>query len=487
MTISEITQGSYYRGDPALGGVVAPVVQQDLSAWQKLADFTYLRDQEVYRQKLADFRENTRRLADALSIDYSKIHPKHAEKVLAEKKEFEDWLTANPDAIEGKDVAKFVEYNRRKSNLANTVGAATQRSVEFAAMSKSISEKAPDSRLYELWMQEAEQTLDPDDVFKPIEPFRAYRSVPIDFGKEISVTGARRDGDYIITEQYQGVNFDSLPAISASLNIDPMQAGSSEYVKFDAMADNLNKIVQDFSKKPGMLNIDDKGEVLGFSAAAYGDTQIGPMLQSIRSFNNDAYRFANLKGAQPQTINALDGIDEHEMRALVAYSKIKAGFAQKMDYTGASSDKTRAGAAAVSAQAAMKQAKTMEDAYRRGLKGNTATAIKKPSEVIGELLPGQSYSPSQVDASTLTTIVLQANKSNPLFAPLGTDDIMAITPTAGNKVTVVNKSGQSIVFDLYMLDQSYIDQNNMSKAELDASKGAGGSAETGDGGYRIAK
>jgi hypothetical protein len=102
-TMSDITQGAYYRGDANLGGGTAVPLAVDLSPWQKLADFAHAKGKMLYEDKLARYKEASAEAAKSMQIDWSKIPEKYRNEITVQVESMKEFLTNNPNAADRMD------------------------------------------------------------------------------------------------------------------------------------------------------------------------------------------------------------------------------------------------------------------------------------------------------------------------------------------------------------------------------------------------
>lgn len=129
-TISDITQGASYRGDPNLGGELAVGVTLDPSPLARLATFTYYRDRDMWEKKNQDDKLAADKIAAMSAYDTSSPLKPFSEDLKKSLQEIQKFVRENPDSlVYSRNQEKYQQredmintfLNKRKGATANDV------------------------------------------------------------------------------------------------------------------------------------------------------------------------------------------------------------------------------------------------------------------------------------------------------------------------------------------------------------------------------
>lgn len=319
--IGTITQAAFYRGDANLAGGNTGVYKPDLSAFQRLADFSYYYNKDVFDQQQQQRKEAIDTLSDAMSVDWSSVGDKQREEVMQKYNDFVSYVRENPDAIRFES-PKFKEYLQRKNELANVAKAGTQRTVEYKAAMAEINQLAKDDLTKQRMLDDLNGRMKSQSIFTPIDGVAKYQATPI------NIEGIRSKGQFVtiggddnLTTKYDVYDFNGNKnkAISMRYLLESSNLGGAE-ANLKQQADVFNKIVQENIGADGKLN-----------PQIMKNPAIGSILQLVDQYNNSVLKtgqvvpgskktVAELIGGMPDQINVNDGLQPEELLQLMMFA-----------------------------------------------------------------------------------------------------------------------------------------------------------------------
>lgn len=344
MNAGEVIQSSFYRGDPALGGGFVPAITPDLSAWQKLADYTFVQKKAEYEEKKKEVETAVGELSKNLAIDWSKMLPQQREEIEKKRNEFVEFIKQNPRAIKHGDPG-FFEYQERKNDLSSSVNGAVQRQIEYAAADAFIAENASSDQLKQGWKTELDGRV--KGVMDKIDMFPAHYKEPLKLDGptiDLEVQGLSPDGNFIQTEKGKILDFSRVPQLANDLknklatgDLGKIKGGES-LMQMKDMATGFNTIVANTleMQKAGNPQAKDlfvidaaTGKILDLSEKAKvesGDPAI-ELIKSVKSYNEDVARYNALRGgrAMAYPINWQDGLSDTEVAQMIIFARSNSG------------------------------------------------------------------------------------------------------------------------------------------------------------------
>lgn len=162
-TIADVTQVSNYRGDPTSGGGVAAAVNIDSTPLQRLSQFNYYRDRDLWQQKLKDDAIAAQSIADIAAFDINSPLTQYSDALKADLAGIQAYVRDNPDAlVYSKSPEKFQELNGMIGKFAKARRAATASDAIYNARKTAI-DKEVDPLKRDVLRKELE--LDINDLF----------------------------------------------------------------------------------------------------------------------------------------------------------------------------------------------------------------------------------------------------------------------------------------------------------------------------------
>lgn len=159
-TVADITQGSSYRGDPALGGGLAISAVIDPSPLQRLATFTFYRDRDLWEKKNADDKVAADKIAAIAAYDINSPLKPFSADLKKELSEIQAFVRENPDAlVYSRNPEKFQELSERINTFSNKRKGATASDVLYNKAKAEI-EQIVDPRERELKRRELDLKVD---------------------------------------------------------------------------------------------------------------------------------------------------------------------------------------------------------------------------------------------------------------------------------------------------------------------------------------
>lgn len=162
-TINEINSTSAYTGNPVLGGRVSGGINIDATPLQKLAQFNYYRDRDLWEQKLKDDAKAAEQIANLAAFDITSPLTGYRDALKNDLASIQDFVRQNPDAlVYSKSPEKYQQLNEMINGFANKRKMATASDVIYNAR-KSNVEKEVDPLKRGVLQQELD--LDVNDLF----------------------------------------------------------------------------------------------------------------------------------------------------------------------------------------------------------------------------------------------------------------------------------------------------------------------------------
>lgn len=144
-TIGEISQGSQYQGNPALGGAIGVGVAIDPSPLQRLATFTYYRDRDLWEKKQKEDALAAEKIAMMTAFDINSPLKPYAEDLKKGLDEYQTYVRDNPDSLTySRSPEKFQKREEILGRLVNKRKRATVNDVLYNR-DKSAAELEPNA------------------------------------------------------------------------------------------------------------------------------------------------------------------------------------------------------------------------------------------------------------------------------------------------------------------------------------------------------
>lgn len=131
-TIGEITQAASYRGDPNLGGYSGIGVTLDVSPLQRLANFTYYRDKDLWEQKQKDDAVAAKNISNIAAFDITTPLPQFSDALKTQLSDIQTFIRENPDAlVYSRNPKKYQELNEKINKFSQFRTTATASDAVF--------------------------------------------------------------------------------------------------------------------------------------------------------------------------------------------------------------------------------------------------------------------------------------------------------------------------------------------------------------------
>lgn len=162
-SISEITNAASYRGDANLGGSSASGITIDSSPLQRLANFTYYRDRDLYETKQKEDAMAAKQIANIAAFDISTPLKEYSTVLKDQLAEIQNFTRENPDAlVYSRSPKKFQELSEKVQKFQQARTAATSSDAIYNARKTAIdTEVDPAKRA----IMQKELQLDVNDLF----------------------------------------------------------------------------------------------------------------------------------------------------------------------------------------------------------------------------------------------------------------------------------------------------------------------------------
>jgi hypothetical protein len=233
-TIQEILSGQSYRGDATSGGGAAVGVTLDPSPFQKLADFTYYQNREMWVRQNKKDDEAANNIADITALDPNSPLKEQYEYLSEKKNEIIKEIENNPSVLDyQKNPKGWAALNRKIAEWGSERKKATANDI-----------------IYEKRMKEAQDDVDPISKgfkMKTLEEDRAnHFSVGV---KDALVTGTTlRSSPELTAENYK------LPTLTnTSYKVAYIEPNTLREVKWD-IVDTNSAWVQAGAAAFGLMN-----------------------------------------------------------------------------------------------------------------------------------------------------------------------------------------------------------------------------------------
>jgi len=418
-TIQDIATNNNYRGDVALGGGSQGQFKPDLSAFQRLADFTYYKEREDKEIERKQRDADVANVTEALSIDYSSIPDKWRQEVIDKLKDFQDFYQQNPDAVRVQS-GKYGDYLKKKTELANLAKAGTARGVELKAELAKINEMAADAPNKQAMIASIKKQMEGGGIFTPLEGI-GKSAVTVDMAdtpltSKIFVEGKNANKEIVVSGYNMFDAWGKIPAYLATLG----DENAPPYLKkIQGMVKERNKMVDatngpvDYENLPLTQQIKEYNEAILKSktttVGATGKTQ------------------AEIQGGVPPLIDPTKPMTEEEMAAVYAFAAHGKG-------ASIAEDGTQTNAALT--------AENMRLDYKAAMANIANDRAKWESAAKGTGTPQQQYSSAAVFASKLMEKLSGLSKngviSGDALGKLTATELsaMGLATTSNNQVTI---------------------------------------------------
>lgn len=358
-TISEITQGASYRGDPALGSGLGVGVTLDTSPIQRLATFTYYRDRDLWEKKNADDKLAAQQIASLAAYDTSSPLKPYSEDLKKELSDIQTFVRENPDAlVYSRNPDKFQELNERMNRFNNKRKGATANDALYNAAKAKIelipNKQDRDAQLeildlnvkglfkngladaYEQQIQLSPE-LKPKDYVIPEIPLtddytitRNPNDIQITGLKFIDVSRLQPLADAVYFGLGQGL--DETTAEFKALSEDEKKRARLEArvtdktrANLDSIASSVNGLIQQSKAgNPDLKVMDIPDNVLAKNSS------VGGVISLAKDFNATMDKINAAAGKQYPYINLDDGATPQELILLQTYGKNKEAFLSEL-------------------------------------------------------------------------------------------------------------------------------------------------------------
>lgn len=310
-TVQDIATNNNYRGDVGLGGGSQGQFKVDLSAFQRLADFSYLKAKDDAEQERKQKAADVEMVTKDLSIDYSAIPDKWRQEVIDKLKEFQDFYQQNPDSVRVES-GKYGDYLKKKTELANLAKAGTARGVEFKAELAKINTLAADSPNKEAMIANLKKKMEESNIYTPLEVTSKVdvtsNIADTPFTSKTFVEGKNSN----VEIQAAGYNaFDAwgkIPAYTAGLTA----MNTPAYLRtLQAMTDSRNKMIDNLN---GPVDFD--GLPLAKQIKEYNEYLLKAKTTTI---GETGKKQVELWGGEPPMIDPTKPITIEDMAAIYAF------------------------------------------------------------------------------------------------------------------------------------------------------------------------
>lgn len=328
---------SQYTGDPNLGGGTLGFFKLDTRPLEDFARYTMLYNREEQARKQKEAEKAAEELGKIADYDLTTSIPKDA-KVLQEKYDkLITYVKQNPGALQFKNRDQWIEYQKRKNELANDIRGAKVRNVMNMAREKQIADEK-DENVKNFMRSQLTKEIDEKDIRTPIFYTQEYDMTIPDFGlnKGQSLLVNRFLANQIIQDGYEifdasearrkgtafalGVDFDE-STITGQLKQKKLE--SNFYVKG---AELLNQAIAN-----AMVGIDPslddkaKDEIIKSKLSGIGivkniDALNKYLEDTQRRIKAGEYRGNNLNVDDFTPINWKDGLSPEELAVVAQFS-----------------------------------------------------------------------------------------------------------------------------------------------------------------------
>lgn len=354
-TINEITSGSGYTGNAALGGGLAISAVIDPSPLQRLATFTFYRDRDLWEKKKADDKLAADKIAAMAAFDVSSPLRPYTEDLKKGINELREYVRSRPTALQyDKDPEGFQEYIDRYGALLNKRKHATSNDTLYNAQKAKIellpnkADRDAQLELLDLKVQdlfangvdeaynqqfEASPELKPQDYVIPDIPLtddftitRNPNDTEITGLKFIDASRLRPMADAIYFGLDKPLNENTPEFQKLSENEKKrarLEAGITGRTRanLDNIASTVNGLVQQFkSGNPDMKVMDIPEEALAQNSS------IGGVIRLAKDYNAVMDRINAATGNKYEHINLDDGVTGSELIQLQTFGKNKEAF-----------------------------------------------------------------------------------------------------------------------------------------------------------------
>lgn len=161
--INSIRNASSYVGNPVLGGGYSQGAAISTTPFERLAAFTYYKDQNLWQQKQIDDKAAAKEISDMTAYDITSPLKGYNDYLKGKLTEIKDFVTANPNALNyGKDPKGFEKFKSLQQEFLQARGAANQNDVIYNAR-KLAADKETTLDRKQLALDELEA--DAEDLF----------------------------------------------------------------------------------------------------------------------------------------------------------------------------------------------------------------------------------------------------------------------------------------------------------------------------------
>ena len=187
-TINDITTGSSYTGNAALGGFGGKAIKIDSRPLELLANYTFLYNKSQYDQRQKDADEKIKELAAITALDLNGAIPEDREKVLAQYEQLmKDAATraseGSPKSPREKAEQKL-KFDLKTKETIDAINAVNARGISYTTQLKEITDDTTtDAKQKDIKVKELNRLFNDTDIKAPIPKLEKFKMTIPEIGK----------------------------------------------------------------------------------------------------------------------------------------------------------------------------------------------------------------------------------------------------------------------------------------------------------------
>lgn len=187
-TINDITKGSSYTGNAALGGFGGKAIKIDSRPLELLANYTFLYNKSQYDQRQKDADEKIKELAAITALDLNGARPEDREKVLAPYEQLMKDAAARASESSPKSPREKAEqklkFDLKVKETIDAINAVNARGISYTTQLKEITDDTTiDAKQKDIKIKQLNKLFNETDIKAPIPKLEKFKMTIPEIGK----------------------------------------------------------------------------------------------------------------------------------------------------------------------------------------------------------------------------------------------------------------------------------------------------------------
>ena len=177
--VQSVMSETQYHGDANLGGGNFGVIDIDTKPLQQLAAYTFTYNREKWQQDQRDMEDKAKQLADITAYDLTSAIPKDRDLIRKKWDDFYSWVKQNPNVLDYRNNPDgWLEYNKRKNDMENTLTYGKVRSSMYSLREKEIDD-TPDADLKIFLKRQLDEEANNTPIETPLRHTQKFDIAPV--------------------------------------------------------------------------------------------------------------------------------------------------------------------------------------------------------------------------------------------------------------------------------------------------------------------